>query len=279
MSVALAFGATVLFSGPGAPPVVPTPSIIIDTTVAQFFALARDQLRAGEAEQGLRTYLRGAERANTAADRELYARDIAWLATRTELALFRNAATAPRVEFLRSFWVSRDADAGKPEGSRLVEHVRRLDVAVTNYRIDPKRGRPPVMRVATGPGRSSWPLASGLRDYVPTQGELDDRAVILIRHGEPAARTVSSTAGIESWTYERDGESVTVHFAETLFDGASGNGTLIAVPPLSVFDAVCQADEAYCRLASRPEPVPPEQMEQVRQHALGAIRVLTTTDS
>jgi hypothetical protein len=152
-----------------------------------------------------------------------------------------------------------------------------VDAAVTSYRIDPKRGRPPVMRVTTN-GTAAWPITAGLRDFVPTQGELDDRAVIFIRHGEPAARTVSGSAGIESWTYERDGESVTVHFAETLFDGASGNGTLIAVPPLSVFGAVCQADDAYCRLAARVSP-PPEQLERIRQHALGAIRVLTTTDS
>jgi hypothetical protein len=133
------------------------------------------------------------------------------------------------------------------------------------------------MRVATT-SSAAWPVTTQLRDFVPTQGELDDRAVIFIRHGEPAARTVSASAGIESWTYERDGESVTVHFAETLFDGASGNGTLIAVPPLGVFSAVCQADDAYCRLAARQGPTPPEQLEQIRQHALGAIRLLTTTD-
>ena len=102
--------------------------------------------------------------------------------------------------------------------------------------------------------------------------------MIFIRHGDPAARTVSNIAGIESWTYERDGESVTVHFAETLFDGASGNGTLIAVPPLAAFGAICQADDAYCRLAARVDAAP-EQLERIRQHALGAIRVLTTTES
>lgn len=277
MSVALAFGATVLFAGPGAPPVVPLPAITIDTTVGEYFALARVQLRAGKSREGFATYLRGAERANTAADRELYARDIGWLATRTELAVWRGAEATPRVEFLRTFWTSRDAASGLAAGERLAEHVRRIDAAVADYRIDPKRGRPPVMRVSAD-GNVGWPSA-GLRDFAPTQGELDDRAVIFIRHGEPAARTVSGSAGIESWTYERDGESVTVHFAETLFDGASGNGTLIAVPPLGTFGAICQADDAYCGLAARQGAAPPEQLERIRQHALGAIRLLTMSDS
>jgi hypothetical protein len=277
MSVALAFGATVLFAGPGAPPVVPISNVTIDTTVAEYHALAREQLRDGKARLGLATYLRGAARAENAAERELYARDIGWLATRTELTVFRQAESGPRVEFLRSFWTSRDAALGKAEGERLAEHVRRLDAALANYRIDPKRGRPPMMRV-TSSGTTAWPITPGLRDYVPMQGELDDRAVIFIRHGEPAARTVSSVAGIESWTYERDGESVTVHFAETLFDGASGNGPLIAVPPLAAFGAICQADDAYCRLAARVDAAP-EQLERIRQHALAAIKVLTTTDS
>lgn len=277
MSVALAFGATVLLAGPGAPPIVPVSSITIDTTVAEYFALAREHLRGGKTREGLAAYLRGAERAEQPSDRELYARDIGWLATRTELTVFRQAEAGPRVEFLRSFWTSRDAAQGLGEGERLAEHVRRLDAAAADYRIDPKRGRPPVMRVASG-GTTAWPITSGLRDYVPMQGELDDRAVIFIRHGAPAARTVSGTAGIESWTYERDGESVTVHFAETLFDGASGNGTLIAVPPLAAFGAICQADDAYCRIAAR-QGAPPEQLERIRQHALGAIRVLTTTES
>ena len=94
---------------------------------------------------------------------------------------------------------------------------------------------------------------------------LDDRAVIYIRHGEPARRTLTMGSAIESWTYEVDGASVTVHFAEALFDGASGNGTLIAVPPLGSFPAVCLVDDAYCRIGSRSGVVPPEQLERIRQ--------------
>jgi hypothetical protein len=278
MSVALAFGATVLLAGPAAPPVIPVAPIMVDTTVAEYFAVARMQLRAGQSREGLATYLRGAVRANTVADRELYAADLGWIATRTELAVWRNSASAPRTEFLRAFWTSRGAASGVAAGERLAEHVRRLEVAAQRYPISPKRGRPPMMRVSTDPSVSEWPTTRQLRDFVPSQGELDDRAVIFIRHGEPAERTVSARAGIESWTYERDGESVTVHFAETLFDGTSGNGTLIAVPPVSAFAALCQADDAYCRLAARQGPTPPEQLERIRQHALAAIRTLTTTD-
>lgn len=278
MSVALAFGATVLLARPLAPPIVaavpvPVPS---DTTVAEYFALARQQFRAGDAAKGFATYLRGAEQVATAADQELYRRDAAWIATRTELAVWRSTAPKETAALVRSFWSGRDALGGHAVGARLAAHVQRLDAATAHFRVDPKRGKPPMMRVSTvTPG---YPLAGALRDFVPTQGELDDRAVIYIRHGEPDARTLTMGSTIESWTYEVEGESVTVHFAEALFDGSSGNGTLIAVPPLGAFAAICLADDAYCRIGSRNGVVPPEQIERIRQHALGAIRTLTTTD-
>ncbi len=277
MSVALAFSATVLFAGP--PQMLPQTGLgqVADTTVAELLARARDQLRNGQHAAGLASYLEGAARARTPADWELFERDLGWIATPGEWAVWRETAPSSRPHFVRAFWAERDARDGLEAGGRLVEHVRRVDQATARYRQNPGRGGVQVMRVSAGTSAAGYGLGS-LRDFVPTQGDLDDRAVLYIRHGEPEARTLSARHGLESWTYQRDGEATTVHFMETLFDGSSGSGTLVAAPPLETFTALCDIDPLYCRVAARPSPVPPEQLEQVRQQALQAIKLLTTTD-
>jgi hypothetical protein len=276
MSVALAFSATVLFAGPADTPPRVVTTQVADTTVAEIFARARTLMRRGEVAAGWASYLEGASRARTPADWELFGRDMAWIANPGELTAWREAAPAARPALVKLFWAERDLRDGTPAGGRLAVHVARLDEAMHRYPQHHGRGGVQVMRVSAS--SVGYGLAS-LRDYVPTQDELDDRAVIFIRQGEPAVRTLSARHGLESWTYERDDQAVTVHFMETLFDGSSGNGTLVASPPLETFTALCDVDPAYCRVASRPGPVPPEQLEQVRQHALAAITRLTTTDS
>lgn len=277
MSVALAFSATVFLAGPAAARSAPVESVVADTTVAELFARAREEFRRGQRAAGWIAYLEGVSRARTGADWGLFERDMRWIATPHELTVWRESGPENRAALVKVFWAERDARDGLEVGGRLAEQVRRLDEAMRRYRQNPGRGGVPIMRVAAGGATSGYGLTA-LRDFVPTQDDLDDRAVVYVRHGEPTARTLSARSGLESWTYDRDDRAVTVHFVETLFDGSSGSGTLIAVPPLESFVALCAVDPAYCRVASRSAPVPPEQLERVRQHALAAITELTTTD-
>ncbi len=282
MSVVLAFGATVLLTGPATVALVPPTAVAIDTTAAALFARARTQLRRGEAAAGLAAYLRAADHASGVADWALFGRDMAWIATPAELAAWSKASPAERPELLRSFWAERDARDGLAPGERLVAHVRRLDMAMHRYRIHPKHGKAPVMRVSSGADAGADAAVVGinsqLRDYVPSQGELDDRGVIYLRQGEPASITYTGGIGLESWSYERDGRVLTVHFADALFDGSSGNGMLVASPPVGALTGLCQVDPAYCSAAVSHYDRP-EQRERLRQVALGAIKTLTTSDT
>ena len=260
---------------------VASPEAIVDTASIRF-ARAREQARHGRAAEAMREYLAGARVAVSPSDWALYRRDIAWIAEPSELKAFDAAADGGRAELLATFWSSRDRRDGLAAGGRFVEHVRRLDIALADYRVRPKRGKAPVSRVSGGSG-DSYDYAVGrnsmLRDFAPAQGEIDDRGVILVRHGEPDARS-ASVAGVESWIYEReDKDNLVVHFSENVFDGSSGNTRLIAAPPVASLEALCGLDSPSCAVAQRMGGATPERRERLRQRALSAIRVLTTTET
>ncbi|MGE0347430.1 MAG: hypothetical protein AB7P61_14995 [Gemmatimonadales bacterium] len=260
------------------------PILTPDTTVAQQVAMARAQLRGGDLADGYATYLAASTRAATPEEWAIFARDLSWIASPGELKAWEaTSSAADRTAFLRTFWSERDARDDLPEGGRLAEQVRRLDIAMVRYRIAPRRGVAPVMRASAGADQGLFGTVYGadspLRDYAPAQGMLDDRGVIFVRHGEPDAITIAAGNRLESWTYEIEGHARTVHFTDAAFDGSSGNGTLVAVAPRGSFAALCQSDPLYCAPAARATGFPPEQAQRVRAASLEAIKVLTTTDA
>ncbi|MBA2290975.1 MAG: hypothetical protein H0W15_00820 [Gemmatimonadales bacterium] len=256
-------------------------SVAPDST-AVLFARARESARDGRSAEAIRYYLAGARAAGQPAEWDLYRRDLSWVATTAEMKAFGSLGDAARIDWIRDFWASRDARDGLAAGGRFAEHVRRIDIAVAEYAIDPKRGKVPVARGANSSG-SAFDLTVGagspLRDFVPRQGQVDDRGTILIRHGEPDARATAGS-GIESWVYDREeGDNLVVHFSQNVFDGSSGNTTLIAAPPVPALEALCGLDSASCSVAQRVGGAAPERRERLRQRALAAIRELTTTES
>lgn len=281
--VALAF---LIAAAPASP--VPSPdratSPVLTTLVAdstpELFAKARTLARGGQHAPAMATYLEGARSARSAADWGLYRRDLALLASPSELKSWDRARPADRPALLESFWSGRDSRDGLAAGGRFAEHVRRVDLALKEYRVHPKKGKAQIGRnTPDDPDRSlgKW-TPSNLRDYVPTQGELDDRGVIFVRHGEPDSRVVSHSPAVETWIYQEGNGNLMAHFTETLFDGSSGNSTLVTVPPPSTFATLCEVDQESCRLAARGGSAPPEMREHFRQRALAAIKTLTTTD-
>lgn len=256
--------------------------VVAPDSTPMLFARARAEARAGRRTDAMRSYTAGATQAVSASDWGLYRADISWIATRNELQAFDAASPAGRVALLHTIWSSRDTRDGIAPGGRFGEHVRRLDIATADFRVRPKRGKVPVARASNAEGDDYDYIAgrsSMLRDFVPTQGMIDDRGVILIRHGEPDTRVVSS-GGIESWIYQREtSDNLVVHFGEALFDGSSGNTTLIAAPPASTLAALCGVDAASCQVGNRTGGTVIELRERLRQRARAAIRELTTTDS
>ncbi|MEO5826439.1 MAG: hypothetical protein ABIR59_11170 [Gemmatimonadales bacterium] len=256
-------------------------SVAPDST-AELFARARESARDGRSAVAMRLYVAGARVARQPAEWDLYRRDLSWVTTTAEMKEFGSLTDAARANWIRDFWASRDGRDGLVPGGRFAEHVRRVDIAVGEFAIHPKRGKVPVARVANSSG-SAFDLTVGsgspLRDFVPRQGQVDDRGTIFIRHGEPDAR-LAINSGIESWVYEREGgDNLVVHFSQNVFDGSSGNTTLIAAPPVAALEALCGFDSASCSVAQRFGGAAPERRERLRQRARVAIRELTTTES
>lgn len=262
-----------------APPPVVAPAV--DST-AILMTRARALARLGHPAEAMATYYAAALRADGPDDWALFRRDLALVAAPRELTLWDEAAPAARPAMVLAFWRDRDSSAGLDEGGRFAEHVRRLDVALAEYRVAPKNGRPPIIRASASMSADLYDRNAGvgspIRDYIPTQGELDDRGVIFVRHGEPDARRFGAGTSIESWIYLRDSGALVVYFTEALFDGSSGNTVLVAAPPVSAYASVCDFDRAACTMASRLTQAPIEQRERLRQRTLAAIRELTTTD-
>lgn len=137
-------------------------------------------------------------------------RDLEPIAEPAELAAFDSLAPAARGEWLARFWTARDAIDLREPGSRLAEHLRRWDVARREFRLPPFRRR------------YRW----GTETWQSGDGELDDRGIVYVRHGEPTLRIewprsrpsptrldpFQRNYGNESWRYDRPDGTITLHF-------------------------------------------------------------------
>lgn len=142
-----------------------------------------------------------------------YREDLALVATPRELGVFDRATGGARQAFLRRFWGQRDRASLRPDHARLMEHYRRLYIARRMYpRAEP--GLPPML----APGVS-------LADY-----GLDDRGLMLVRHGEPDEQGIFVTADGpgESWQYRREEGNLELDFVAR--DGSAAFQLLEPLP-------------------------------------------------
>ena len=111
---------------------------------------------------------------------------------------------------LAHFWSNRDRLEFRPQGERLREHYRRLQYARLHFPLTISRR-----------------FYGRLDAYRSGSIELDDRAIIYIRHGEPAVRLRPFVYGAmpnESWKYTRADGDLLLHFSSG-FD-RNGGGDL-----------------------------------------------------
>jgi GWxTD domain-containing protein len=171
------------------------------------FELARTLFFANQPATAESTYYLGARRATSAVARELYRRDLSYLADSAEVAAFDTQPGSPgRAAWLARFWNRRDVEEGREAGERLAEHNRRWFYAERNFRLVSRHRHYDITEV-----------------YRSAQAEFDDRGIIYLRHGEPDARaTFPSDPGCsqvttclqpnQSWLYHRPGGDVVFHF-------------------------------------------------------------------
>ncbi|HET7604093.1 MAG TPA: hypothetical protein VFK36_13805 [Gemmatimonadales bacterium] len=171
-----------------------------DTAVAlleEARSLAGDSLLGRAAE----LYRVGARHLSDSA-RARYRNDLSWVATGRELnefdALRRDSVSA----WLTRFWQKRDALSARAAGDRLQEHLRRWAYVYRSFRVNaPERYSGYVRVWAPRPGlagtcRRALPDSlndvvlrddqSRLEDERSEEAVLDHRAIIYMRHGEPA---------------------------------------------------------------------------------------------
>ncbi len=158
--------------------------------------IARTQLAYG-LKGGVQSYFTGAAFDGSVGVRE-YRADLELIADSAELAAFDRVEGLDRVAMLEEFWTRRDHRELRAEGERLRAHYVRTHFARTHFYLENSR-------------RHYWhaePYRSGSEEF-------DDRAIIYIRHGQPAQRItpfVYALTGNESWRYSRPDGDLVLHF-------------------------------------------------------------------
>lgn len=138
--------------------------------------------------------------------RALYRADLSWVAIQSEIAEFDRLEVDSLNVWVTGFWADRDAEALRPPGDRLREHMRRWVLVHRRFRVSRSEGRaannPPWLferplactngRVPSLDGQDflNPSRPKDLRGWEPF---LDNRAPIYMRHGEPIRRVWANT--------------------------------------------------------------------------------------
>lgn len=143
-------------------------------------------------------YWAGARHA-TAIGRAAYRLDLEWIAVDDSLHGFEAATGDSLAPWLERFWAERDARSAKSPDGRLIEHLRRWNVAFTRYRVAIPWRRTMFKRVEVGfEGRDLCVAGNGKfyeqlartpphdpDDLRWREALLDHRGLIYLRHGAP----------------------------------------------------------------------------------------------
>jgi len=272
--------------------------------------VSRSLYARGDTEAAAPVYLRGARRATTTDGRAEYRRDLAWIASPRELAMFDSLPADSVGGWIQAFWAKRGADELRAPLERLTEHLRRwsyvhrtfiapqLNTRVAKALRMPfaERGDlPPTLAVAS-PGDSPSAGAANATftdDAAPADaaqlfeqtylsvagGEsvfLDDRAFVYMRHGEP--NKIVQTPGKPNepspltWAFSTPQGQLVFHFACNAF-------CLLRQFPVSL-DGLIAIDPEYEILAGqfRMGHVTPGLAHRVLSNINHDLRVGLTTD-
>ena len=130
-------------------------------------------------EEGERAWYAGVARARSETARALYRSDLEWIASPGEMARFDSLPVDSLAPWLAGFWAGREAVDGRRHGERLAEHYRRWFHALRNFRL-----------------MLPWRWYGDMSAIHGLQRIVDDRGLVYIRYGEPAARASWSGGGV-----------------------------------------------------------------------------------
>ncbi len=118
-------------------------------SAAAMLDMARMLYKANRPADGHRVLLDGAGRTGTDRGNARYREELSWVASPGELVEWDSTAVAERPTWLGAFWADRDVRDGLADGQRLVEHYRRYEEALREFRVViPQKGRQRLMSVS-----------------------------------------------------------------------------------------------------------------------------------
>ncbi|HEX6644711.1 MAG TPA: hypothetical protein VF037_08535 [Gemmatimonadales bacterium] len=160
---------------------------------------ARSLAGLGRLDAAAEAYLRGVT-LDATETRAHFRRDLAWVATDSELTAFDALPPELVGRWVSDFWALRDAENLRRPGERLREHLRRWNYAHRRFRVVEPERKTDYQKVMfpdigacleAGPkslDNLSFEDPSRLADARRRERMLDHRGIVYIRHGEPAAR-------------------------------------------------------------------------------------------
>lgn len=169
----------------------------------------------------------------------LYRADLDLITEGHELDGLDRAGRAGAAEWIRRFWLRRDAADVRPEGDRLKEHLRRWVVANERYRVvEPDRRllfHEPWAPIAPCVPKDSFNLlqagaheGSDPRDTRHDERILDDRGLMYLRHGDPLRIAWTLGAGDRARTADEAADRAELTSAELPRDVANAEIALRA---------------------------------------------------
>lgn len=119
-----------------------------DTGIAHL-EIARMLHKAGRPPEGRSALIAGAPFTHTANADARYREELSWIASPEELRAWDTLPVAERSRWLDAFWTDREVRDGRGKGERMIEHYRRYEEAMKEFRIViPQKGRQRVRSVA-----------------------------------------------------------------------------------------------------------------------------------
>jgi GWxTD domain-containing protein len=252
-------------------------------------ALARDFYKTDRPDDGHAALVEGAG-INTDATHTAYRRELEWVASPAELAVWDTLSPSLRSGWLDDFWAERDVAEGRPAGARLIEHYRRIEYAMKNFRVQlPETGRQQMLTYTSSGEyqgeRDAMKYAQAnpekcpdaatfanddemmgadapFRYYKPVQDQVDDRGVVWIRHGKPD-KVVSNIndIAVEVWTYHLPTGPLVLQFREADFGGSAQANTmvptLLTISP-GILDQICDPETLPCPAWPKFGPITPQ---------------------
>ena len=173
--------------------------------------------------------------------------DFKYVVTAEELSEFEGLTRTEAFQsFFAKLWIRRDPAPASAVNLRLAEHYRRLLYAEKNYVFTGFRAwfnEPVDHAIERGFTEADLPVTYALA------AEFDDRGVIYIRHGEPAAREYYRGPGLDAESWQYNEPEMDFHFASSTSGKGVGNYRLRPTPPRQLAPNLMNWDGKYIALA------------------------------